>query len=150
MAQSPKGGLYGSRSKGHLGVCAIYSETVNNSNWKLFGLSPLQGLLVLHLYGSTQERQHVATSCGPRLGNTHVRSFTWHSHIVPCRTSKSPKSFGSDAWLERKTHRLDRLDHETFPEQRLKDSQGVKLPLQLAITRCKWFHKFQLVIESKA
>ena len=27
MAQSPKGGLYGPPSKGHLGVCAIYSET---------------------------------------------------------------------------------------------------------------------------
>ena len=27
MAQSPKGGLYGSQSKRHLQVCATYSET---------------------------------------------------------------------------------------------------------------------------
>ena len=27
MAQCPKGGLYGPPSKGHVGVCAIYSET---------------------------------------------------------------------------------------------------------------------------
>ena len=27
MAQTPKGGLYGPPSQGHLGVCAIYSET---------------------------------------------------------------------------------------------------------------------------
>ena len=27
VAQTPRGGLYGSPSKGHHGVCAIYSET---------------------------------------------------------------------------------------------------------------------------
>ena len=34
MAQTPRGGLYGPPSKGHHGVCAIYSEsTVLLSNY---------------------------------------------------------------------------------------------------------------------
>ena len=30
MAQTPRGGLHGSPSKGHHGVCAVYSETTVN------------------------------------------------------------------------------------------------------------------------
>ena len=41
MAQTPRGGLYGSPSKGHHGVCAIYSETtvINlHGTWNLQSL----------------------------------------------------------------------------------------------------------------
>ena len=37
MAQTPRGGLYGPPPKGHLGVCAIYSETTVVGRWIVAG-----------------------------------------------------------------------------------------------------------------
>ena len=36
MAQTPRGGLYGPLYKGHLGVCAIYSETTVEVSLTMF------------------------------------------------------------------------------------------------------------------
>ena len=42
MAQTPRGGLYGPPYKGHIGVCAIYSETtVVDCDETTIGVGPL-------------------------------------------------------------------------------------------------------------